>query len=105
LANVSGIPLHEIAIHGVQPWQRDVIAAAMLRLDRIVPFLSRISDKELKALYERLGGFLSEESLRLLDGLAAATSSLGRRSLAKIAQIVASPDSIDAGRLAEDCAA
>jgi hypothetical protein len=105
LANVSGIPLHEIAIHGVQPWQRDVIAAAMLRLDRIVPFLSRLSDRDLQSLHDRLGGFLSEESLRFLNGLAATTSSLGRRSLASIAQIVGSPDPMDAGRLAEDCAA
>jgi hypothetical protein len=105
LANVSGIPLHEIAIHGVQPWQQDVIAAAMLRLSTIIPFLSRLSDRELQSLHNRLGGFLSEESLRLLNGLAATTSSLGRRSLASIAQIVGSPDPMDAGRLAEDCAA
>jgi hypothetical protein len=105
LANVSGIPLHEIAIHGVQPWQREVIAAAMLRLDAIIPFLSRLSDKELRALHDRLGGFLSDESLRVLNGLAATTRSLGRRSLTKTAQIVSSPDPMDAGGLAEDCAA
>jgi hypothetical protein len=105
LANVSGIALHEIAIHGVQPWQGDVIVAAMLRLSTIIPFLSRLSDKELKALHDRLGGFLSEESLRLLNGLAAAASSLGRRSLANIAQLVGSPDPMDARRLAADCAA
>jgi hypothetical protein len=105
LADVSGIPLQEITISGVQPWQGDIIAAAMQRLDRIVPFLSRLSDKELRALHDRLGGFLSEESLRLLNGLAAATSSLGRRSLANIAQLVGSLDPMDAGRLADDCAA
>jgi hypothetical protein len=105
LADASGIPLQEIAIHGVQSWQRDAIAAAMLRLDAVVPFLSRLSDKELRALHDRLGGFLSEESFRLLNELAATTSSLGRGSLASIAQIVGSPDPMDAGRLAEDCAA
>jgi hypothetical protein len=105
LANLSGIRLDEIAIPGVQPWQRDVIAAAMLRLSAIVPFLSRLSDKELRTLHERMGGFLAEESLRLLNRLAATTRPLGRRSLANIAQIVGSPDPMDADRLAEDCAA
>jgi hypothetical protein len=60
-------------ILGVQPWQRDVIAAAMLRLNASVPFLSRLSDKELKSLHDRLGGFLSEESLRPLNWLADTT--------------------------------
>jgi hypothetical protein len=105
LADVSGIPLQEISISGIQPWQREVITAAMLRLSTVVPFLSRLSDKELKALHDRLGGFLSEESFRLLNGLAATTSSLGRRSLAKIAQLVGSPDPMDACKLAGDCAA
>jgi hypothetical protein len=105
LADVSGVPLQEVAISGVQPWQRDVITAVMLRLSAIVPFLSRLSDKELKSLHERLGGFLSEESPRLLNPLAAATRPLGRRSLANIAQLVGSPDPMDAGGLAEDCAA
>jgi hypothetical protein len=31
LADLSGVPLDEIVISGVQPWQRDVITAAMLR--------------------------------------------------------------------------
>jgi hypothetical protein len=105
LADLSGVPLGEVVILGVQPWQRDVIAAAMPRLNAIAPFLSRLSDKELKSLHDRLGGFLSEESLRLINRLAAATRPLGRKSLTKIAQIVDSGDPMDAGRLAEDCAA
>jgi hypothetical protein len=104
LADVSRIPLDEVVIAGVQPWQRDVITAAMRHLSTIVPFLSRLSDNELKSLHDRLGGFLSEESLRLLNRLSAATRPLGRRSLANIAQLVGSPDPMDAAKLAEDCA-
>jgi hypothetical protein len=104
LADVSGVPLEEIVISGVQPWQRDVITAAMLRLNAMVPFLSRLSDKELKSLHDRLGGFLSEESRRLLNWLADTTGPFGLRSLANIAQLVGSPDPMDARRLAEDCA-
>ena len=104
LADLSGIPLEEVMILGVQPWQREVIAAAMLRLNAMVPFLSSLSDKELKSLHDRLGGFLSEESRRLLNWLAATTGPLGLRSLANIAQLVGSPDPMDVRRLAEDCA-
>ena len=101
LADLSGVLLDEVVILGVQPWQRDVITAAMLRLSAIVPFLSRLSGKELKSLHERLAGFLPEESLRLLNRLAAATRPLGRWSLANIARLVGSSDPMDAGRLAE----
>jgi hypothetical protein len=104
LVDLSGIPLEEVMILGVQPWQRDVITAAMLRLNAMVPFLSRLSDKELKSLHDRLGGFLSEESLRLLNWLADTTGPFGLSSLANIAQLVGSPDPMDAARLAEDCA-
>jgi hypothetical protein len=105
LADLSGVPLDEVVISGVQPWQRDVITAAMLRRSSIIPFLSRLSDKELQSLHDRLGGFLSAESLRLLNNLASTTLPVGRRSLAKTAQIVGSPDPMDAGELVADCAA
>jgi hypothetical protein len=71
----------------------------------IIPFLSRLSDKELHLLYDRLGGFLPAESLRLLNNLASTTLPLGRRSLAKTAQMVGSSDPMDAEELVADCAA
>jgi hypothetical protein len=96
-----------IDIYGVRPWQRDVIAAAMMRLSTMVPFLARLPEKELRLLHERLGGFLSQRSIHLLSRLAAVTSGLlvGHKSLTGIAQLVGSSDSLDIARLAEDCAA
>jgi hypothetical protein len=62
----------------------------MLHLSTIVPFLSSLSDGELRSLYDRLGGFLSDESIDLLRRLAAVTGSpsLARKSLTEIAQLV-----------------
>jgi hypothetical protein len=95
-----------IDIRGVEPWQREVLLAAMLRLS-IVPLLAKIPEEELGALYDRLGGFLSTESLGQLRRLTLATASplFARKSLAKIAQLVGSSDPLDTTRLAEDCAA
>jgi hypothetical protein len=53
LADVSGIASRQIDIYGVEPWQKDVIAAAMLRLSRITDFLSSLADRELKLLHAR----------------------------------------------------
>jgi hypothetical protein len=107
LAAVSSSDAQQIDIYGVRPWQRDIIAAAMMRLSTVVPFLSGLSDKELGSLHRRLGGFLSDESCGLLRQLAEATRSplLAGKSLAEIAQLVGSPDPMDAGRLAKGCAA
>jgi hypothetical protein len=95
-----------IDIHGVRPWQRDVIATAMMRLPTIVHFLARLSENELRLLHQRLGGFLSQRSIHLLSRLAAVTSDLfvAHKSLTEIAQLVGSSDPLDAARLAEDCA-
>jgi hypothetical protein len=78
----------------------------MLRLFTIVPFLSSLSDGELRSLYDRLGGFLSDESIDLLRRLAAVTGgpSLACKSLSEIAQLVGSSDPLNVARLAEDCA-
>jgi hypothetical protein len=96
-----------IDIYGVRPRQRDVIAAAMMRLPTIVPFLARLPENELRLLHERLGGFLSQKSIHLLSRLAAVTSDLfvAHKSLTEIAQLVGSSDPLDVARLAEDCAA
>jgi hypothetical protein len=79
----------------------------MMRLSTIVPFLAGLSDKELGSLHRRLGGFLSVESRSFLKLLAEVTRSplLAGKSLPEIAQLVGSPDPMDARRLAEDCAA
>jgi hypothetical protein len=84
------------------------IAAAMMRLTAIVPFLARLSENELQSLHERLGcGFLSQKSMHSLSQLAAVTGGplLARKSLTEIAQLVGSSDPMDATRLAEDCEA
>jgi hypothetical protein len=88
LVTVSGSDPQPIDIYGVEPWQRDVIVAAMLRLSTIVPLLSSLSDHELSSLHDRLGGFQSDESIDLLSRLAAVAQgpSLARKSLADIAQ-------------------
>jgi hypothetical protein len=107
LAAVSGSDPQPIDIYGVRPWQRDIIAAAMMRLSTIVSFLARLPEKELRSLHERLGGFLSEDSIHLLRRLAAETSNLlrARTSLARIAQRLGSSDPLDVAKLAEDCEA
>jgi hypothetical protein len=65
LADLSGGAFRQISIYGVEAWQRDIIAAAMLRLSTIDDFLSSLPDSELKSLHARLGGFLSDKSRRL----------------------------------------
>jgi hypothetical protein len=107
LAAISGSDPEPIDIYGVRPWQRDIIAAAMMRLSGIVAFLARLPENELRSLHERLGGFLSEGSIHLLSRLAAVASGplLVRKSLTEIAQLVGSPDPLDLARLAEDCQA
>jgi hypothetical protein len=107
VADVSGIASRQIDIYGMERWQKDVIAAAMLQLSTIVDFLSSLPDRELKALHARLGGFLSVKSRRRLEQLAVTTrnSFVGRKSLAETAELVGSPDPMDTERLAEDCAA
>jgi hypothetical protein len=72
LADVSGIDSRQIDIYGMESWQKDVIAAATLRLATVVDFLSSLTDRELKSLYAELGGFLSDKSRHLLEQLAAA---------------------------------
>jgi hypothetical protein len=107
LAVISGSDPRPIDIYGVEPWQRDVIAAAMMRRSTIVSFLARLPEKELRSLHERFGGFLSQESIDLLSQLAAATDGtlLARKSLTGIAQLVGASDPLDIERLAEDCEA
>ena len=107
LTAISGSDRQPIDIYGVRPWQRDIIAAAMMRLSAIIPFLARLPESELRLLHERLGGFLSRTSIHLLSRLAAVTGGplLARESLTGIAQLVGSSDPLDAARLAEDCAA
>jgi hypothetical protein len=80
LADLSGGAFRQIAIYGVEPWQRDVIAAAMLRPSTIDDFLSSLPDSELKSLHARLGGFLSDKSRRLLEQLAATTRNISGRA-------------------------
>ena len=64
-AAVSPSDPQPIDIYGVRPWQRDIIAAAMMRLPTIVPFLARLPENELRLLHEQLGGFLSQGSIHL----------------------------------------
>ena len=107
LTDLTGGDSRLIDIYGVEPWQKDIIAAAILQLSTIVDFLSSLPDGELKSLHARLGGFLSVKSRHLLEQLAAATRNIlvGCKSLAEAPQLVGSPDTMDAERLAEDCAA
>jgi hypothetical protein len=107
LAAISGSDPEPINIYGVRRWQGEVIAAAMKRLSTIVPLLARLSEKELQSLHERLGGFLSENSIHLLTRLAAVTGGpLARKSLTGIAQLVGgAPDPMDAASLTEACGA
>jgi hypothetical protein len=76
LADLSGSASRHIDIYGVEPWQKDVIAAAMLRLATIVDLLSSLPDRELKSLYAQLGSFLSDKSRHRLEQLAATPRSL-----------------------------
>jgi hypothetical protein len=76
LADLSGGASRHIDIYGVEPWQKDVIAAAMLQLATIVDFLSSLPDRELKSLYAQLGSFLSDKSRRRLEQLAATPRNL-----------------------------
>jgi hypothetical protein len=71
LADLSGGASRHIDIYGVEPWQKDVIAAAMLQLSTIVDFLSSLTDREIKSLYAQLGSFLSDNSRHQLEQLAA----------------------------------
>jgi hypothetical protein len=107
LAAISDRDPEPINIYGVRPWQRDIIAAAMMRFSTIVPFLARLPEKELRSLHERLGGFLSENSIHLLSRLAAVTGDplLSGKALTEIAQMVGSSDPLDVAKLAEDCEA
>jgi hypothetical protein len=76
LADLSGVESRHIDIYGVEPWQKDVIAAAMLQLSTIVNFLSSLHDRELESLYAQLGSFLSDKSRYRLEQLAATPRSL-----------------------------
>ncbi len=106
LAAISGSDSQPIDIYGVLPWQRDVIAAAMMRLSEIVPFLVRLPESELQSLHERLDGFLSQSSIHRLSRLAVVTGPLlAGTPLTKIAQLVGSSDPLDLERLAEGCQA
>ncbi len=71
LAAISGSDPEPINIYGVRRWQGEVIAAAMIRLSTVVSLLARLPEKLklLKSLHERLGGFLSENSIHLLSRL------------------------------------
>jgi hypothetical protein len=69
LADLSGGSFRQIDIYGVEPWQRDVIAAAMLRLSTIAAFLSSLPDGELKSLHARLGGFSRINRARVWSNL------------------------------------
>ena len=106
-ATISGSDPQPIDIYGVEHWQRDVIAAAMMRLSTIVPLLSNLPERELQSLHERLDGFLSQASVHLLSDLASVKGGplRARKSLVRIAQLVGSSDALDIERLAEDCEA
>jgi hypothetical protein len=107
LAAISRTDPKQIDIYGVRPWHRDVMAAAIMGLSTIVPFLSSLTEKELRSLHKQLGGFLSNVSAIVLSQLAAVLRSplLADKSLAEVALLVGSPDAMDAGKLAADCTA
>jgi hypothetical protein len=98
---VRFLPIHIVVLED----REALIAAAMMRLSTMVPFLARLPEKELQLLHKRIGGFLSENSIHLLSRLAAVTGGplWVRKSLTGIAQ--GSPDPLDVAGLAEDCAA
>jgi hypothetical protein len=76
LADLSGGACRQFDIYGVEPWEKDVITAAMLQLSTIVDFLSSLPDSESKSLYAQLGSFLSDESRHRLEQLAATPRNL-----------------------------
>jgi hypothetical protein len=76
LADLSGGACRQFDIYGVEPWEKDLIAAAMLQLSTIVDFLCSLTDRELKSLYAQLGSFLSDKSRHRLEQLAATPRNL-----------------------------
>lgn len=102
----------DIQIRGVEPWQRDVIASAMIRgnarrTDSLASFLSGLPDEDLQSLHDRFGGLLSEEAHEVLPELAdwVLHAELEGKSLREIVQLVGVADPWEFDVLTEAVAA
>lgn len=89
-------------VEGLQPWQGDAIAVAMLRPD-LEWFLAGLPEEELELLHERFENLTSEEVLTLLEELAWSVDQAGLqdKSLCQIATDAGVQDLCDLEALTE----
>ena len=85
------VPLYgdpKVVVDGVEAWQRELIVRVLMRGATFDPVPQDLSDKDLKYLYERLGGFQSDDATSLLYSLGTSKCRkwLRRKSLASTTQ-------------------